>query len=64
MKQRCRANYGTKDDILKFGGCKKIESKHGWGIKKIVLLNIQWTPHLNMSLQFNGTFILKVCFLS
>ncbi len=34
MKQRCKANTGEEDDILKFGGCKKFGSKHGWGIKK------------------------------
>ncbi len=33
VKQRCKANNG-EEDILKFGGCKKFGSNHGWSIKK------------------------------
>lgn len=45
MRQRCKANNG-EDDILKFGGCKKFGSKHGWSTKKDCLIKYSMDPSL------------------
>ncbi len=44
VKQKCKANNGKSDDILKFGGCKKFGSKYGWGTKKDCLIKYSVDP--------------------